>query len=169
MSSESKGLVLMTHVKRPQNLYSALFCIVSGLGVTALSQSIMYGQSVADPMGPATYPSLLGGIIAVLGVMLLVPVFAGGEGIEGKAEIFSFKDFVPLLVVSFWCVLYLVLLERIGFVPTNVILLMGCLKSMGEKNVLKMLSFSAITAIVLYYIFRTLLGVPLPTTPFLDI
>lgn len=156
--------------KNFQNLYSALFCIVSGLGVLVLSQSTMHGQSVADPLGPATYPSLLGGIIAVLGVMLLIPGLAGkGEGIEGKAEIFSFKDFVPLLVISLWCIFYLAALERIGFVLTNVILLMGCLKSMGEKNILKMLLFSAITAVVLYGIFKTLLGIPLPTTPFLDI
>jgi hypothetical protein len=159
----------MSKTSKIPNFYSGLCSVIFGLTVVALSADIK-AMSLADPVGPSRYPMLLGIAITVMGIMLFIPFFAGrGEGIEGKAELLNFGDFVPLLKVMFWCGFFAVSFEYIGFVLANIVMLLGCAASLGEKSVKKMLLFSVISSLFLYVLFRYMLGIALPTMPFLNI
>ncbi|MDR1376020.1 MAG: tripartite tricarboxylate transporter TctB family protein [Synergistaceae bacterium] len=156
----------MSKISKIPNLYSGLFSVVFGLIVVNLSADIK-AMSLADPVGPSRYPMILGIAIAVMGAMLFVPFFAGkGEGIEGKAETLNFKDFIPLLKVILWCAFFTFSFEWIGFVPANIVMLLGCTASLGERNIKKMLLFSVICSRFLYILFRHILGIALPAIPF---
>jgi hypothetical protein len=159
----------MSKISKVPNLYSGLFSVIFGLTVVNLSADIK-AMSLADPVGPSRYPMILGIAIAVMGAMLFVPSFAGkGEGMEGSAEMLNFKDFIPLLKVLFWCLFFTVSFEWIGFIPANIVMLLGCAASLGERNMKKMSLFSVICSLVLYVLFRHMLGIALPVIPFLNV
>ena len=159
----------MNKISKIPNLYSGLFSVIFGLTVAKLSADIK-AISLADPVGPSRYPMLLGIAITVMGAMLFVPFFAGkGEGIEGKAERLNFKDFIPLLKVILWCGFFTFSFEWIGFIPANIVMLLGCAVSLGERNMKKVLLFSVISSFFLYILFRYMLGIALPVIPYLNI
>ena len=96
-------------VKSPKDFWAGLMFI--GVGVFFAVWAVThYQMGSAVRMGPAYFPTLLGGLLAVLGLMTL----AGSFVIEGpKVAQFHFR---PLLLISAACVAYGYLMKPLGLV-----------------------------------------------------
>ena len=96
-------------IKSPKDFWAGLMFIGFGL-FAAIWAMTHYQMGTAVRMGPAYFPVLLGGLLAVLGVIVLLGSFA----MQGPpVPEFSFR---PLLLISLACVLYGYLMKPLGLV-----------------------------------------------------
>ena len=105
-------------IKSPKDFWAGLMFIVFGLFFLVVARNYQMGSAVR--MGPAYFPTVLGGLMAVLGGI----VFFQSLAIQGPPmPKFSFK---PLFFISLSLVLFGYLLKPIGFVLSLVVLIFVC-------------------------------------------
>src|SRR2546422_7382581 len=86
-------------IKSPKDFWSGLMFIGFGLFFMIWGMT-HYQMGTAVRMGPAYFPTVLGGMLAVLGAIVLIP----GLSVEGEPVAqFHFR---PLILISVGCVLY---------------------------------------------------------------
>jgi len=96
-------------IKSPKDFWAGLMFIGFGL-FAAVWAAAHYQMGTAVRMGPAYFPTVLGGLLAVLGLIVLFGSFA----MEGpKVPSFALR---PLLLISLACVLYGYLMKPLGLV-----------------------------------------------------
>lgn len=96
-------------IKSPKDFWSGVMFIGFGLffAIWALTN---YQMGSAVRMGPGYFPAVLGGLLALIGVAVLVPSLT----VEGPpVQRFHFR---PLLCVSIGCVLYGYLMKPAGLI-----------------------------------------------------
>ena len=96
-------------IKSPRNFWAGLMFLGFGLffAVWALAN---YQMGTAVRMGPAYFPTLLGGLLALLGLAVLVE----SVGVQGPPVArFNFR---PLVLISAACVAYGYLMKPLGLV-----------------------------------------------------
>ena len=97
------------HIKSPKDFWAGLMFIGFGL-FFAVWAATHYQMGTAVRMGPAYFPALLGGLLAVLGLIVL----AGSFAMQGpKVPAFAMR---PLILISVACVLYGYLMKPLGLV-----------------------------------------------------
>lgn len=102
-------------IKSPKDFWAGLMFIAFGL-FFAIWAWKNYQMGTAVRMGPAYFPTVLGGLLAVLGVLVLIPSFA----VEGpKVPKFGFR---PLILVLVGCLAYGYLMKPLGLVLATVAL-----------------------------------------------
>ena len=99
-------------IKSPKDFWAGWMFIVSGLFF--LVWAVMnYQMGTAVRMGPAYFPAVLGGLLAALGLIVLLGSFA----VDGpKVPRFHFR---PLLLVSVACVVYGYLMKPLGLIAAT--------------------------------------------------
>ena len=96
-------------IRSPKDFWSGLMFV--GFGVFFMVWAMThYQMGTAVRMGPAYFPTVLGGLQAVLGAIVLV----GSLAVEGP-PIAQFH-FRPLILISVGCVLYGYLMKPLGLV-----------------------------------------------------
>ena len=101
-------------IKSPRDFWAGLMFIAFGLFFLVVARNYQMGSAVR--MGPAYFPTVLGGIMAVLGAIVLFQSLML-EG--GKMPRFSFK---PIFFISLSLILFGYLLKPLGFILSLVIL-----------------------------------------------
>jgi len=102
-------------IKSPKDFWAGVMFIAfgGGMGVIALKN---YQMGTAVRMGPAYFPVVLGGILAVLGLILLLRSFAlRGE----KVPKFRFR---PLLFILVACLAFAYTLKLLGLIGATLLL-----------------------------------------------
>ncbi|HKQ27914.1 MAG TPA: tripartite tricarboxylate transporter TctB family protein [Burkholderiales bacterium] len=96
-------------IKSPKDFWSGVMFL--GVGVFFVAWAATYYQmGTAVRMGPAYFPTLLGGLLAFLGLVVLAESFVA----EGpKVPQFAFR---PLVMISIGCVAYGYLMKPLGLV-----------------------------------------------------
>lgn len=96
-------------IKSPKDFWAGIMFLGFGL-FFAIWAPIFYQIGTAVRMGPAYFPTVLGGLLAVLGAFTLLGSFA----IQGPpVPALSLR---PLILVSVGCVLYGYLMKPLGLV-----------------------------------------------------
>lgn len=104
----------MMKIKSPKDFWAGLMFI--GFGLFFLIASGNYQMGSAVRMGPAYFPTVLGGLMAVLGaIVLLQSLIFDGE----KVPKLSFK---PIFYISLSLVLFGYLLKPLGFILSLAVL-----------------------------------------------
>ena len=96
-------------IKSPKNFWAGIMFIGFGafFAVWALAN---YQMGTAVRMGPAYFPAVLGGLLAVLGAITLSESFA----VDGpRVPTFNFR---PLILISAACVIYGYLMKPAGLI-----------------------------------------------------
>jgi hypothetical protein len=96
-------------IKGPKEFWAGLMFIGFGLFfmIWALTH---YQMGTAVRMGPAYFPAVLGGLLAFLGLLVLLEAFA----LEGpKVPAFAFR---PLILISAACVVYGYVMKPAGLI-----------------------------------------------------
>ena len=115
--------------------------------------------------GPALFPVLIGIGLLLTGVVLIVrgltrlrtePVFSGGAWLRSGPHLINFLAIVGGLL------LYILVSDRLGFIPTALLLLFGWLLLFRGGRPISSLVIALGVTLAVDYLFSDLLLVPLP-------
>ena len=95
-------------IRDPQDFWAGLMFVVLGAAFMWFARSYDYGS--AAKMGPGYFPTMLGGILAVLGAITLL------RGLAFKGESVGRFNWKPLLLVLGSLVLFGIALQWLGLV-----------------------------------------------------
>jgi hypothetical protein len=102
-------------IKSPKDFWAGLMFIGFG-GFFMIWALTHYQMGTAVRMGPAYFPTVLGGLLAFLGILVFIESFA----MEGPA-VPTFK-FRPLILISAACVVYGYTMKPLGLVLATALL-----------------------------------------------
>jgi hypothetical protein len=97
-------------IRNKKDFWAGVMFIVTGMLFMAFSQQ--YQMGTAAKMGPAYFPTVLGGLMAVLGLMLAVPAVRM-NATETRVEPFRFKVIGTILAAV---AAYALTLPTLGFI-----------------------------------------------------
>jgi putative tricarboxylic transport membrane protein len=130
--------------------------VVVGLGVAALLGSLALGAgSLAGP-GTGTWPLLVSTVLVVLGLGLLALT-----GRTRDAERFTRASWLVLAALA-TMIVFVALIEVIGFEIPAALLVFGWLKVLGREPWRRSIITSLATVVAFYVVFVGLLAVPIP-------
>jgi hypothetical protein len=145
-------------IKSPKDFWSGLMFLGFGL-FFVIWAAIYYQMGTAVRMGPAYFPVLLGGLLAVLGLVILLESFV----VEGPpVPAFAFR---PLILLSVGCVLYGYLMKPLGlFVATLALVVVSALGG-HEFKWKEVLILYVILMLFSWLVFVRGLTLPFPLCP----
>jgi hypothetical protein len=159
-------------VDKRADLALAVVVMLLGLAVVYLSRDIRHGV-LQDPIGPAGFASVLGGLIAALGLILVVRrlvswrrsggrVYAdGGEGDELGLPASGIRPFVILAVGFGWDLM----LPRIGFIVATWLACLVAMVAMRTRSVVKLVVIPICFSLLTWVLFTRLSGLRFPAGP----
>jgi len=145
-------------IKSPKDFWAGLMFM--GFGAFFLVWAVIhYQMGTAVRMGPAYFPTMLGGLLAVLGLFVLLGSFA----IEGPpVPEFAFR---PLILISVGCVLYGYLMKPLGLVGATAALVYVSALGGHEFNWKEATVLYVILILFSYLVFVKGLTLPFPVWP----
>lgn len=111
--------------------------------------------------GPAYVPILLAALLFVFGVILL---FTAGRA--PSLSSLRWSEWRHALAILLTCVFAVFAIERLGYRLTVLLALIFLVKGVEKRGWISSLAFAFCMAFGSYYLFYTLLRVPLPQGPF---
>ncbi|HET9352114.1 MAG TPA: tripartite tricarboxylate transporter TctB family protein [Burkholderiales bacterium] len=149
-------------IKSPKDFWAGLMFIGVGLFfmIWALTH---YQMGTAVRMGPAYFPAVLGGLLAFLGLLVLIEAFA----MEGpKVPTFSFR---PLVLISVACVVYGYLMKPLGLIAATAALVFIAAFGGHEFKWKEVTILFAVLIVFSILVFVKGLSLPFPICPaFMD-
>jgi putative tricarboxylic transport membrane protein len=143
--------------------------VIGGALVLFALAMIAYTRTFPDMpgqhYGPALFPVLIGIGFLITGAILIVsglarrttePLFGGGEWLRSGPHVLNFLAVVGGLL------LYILVSDRLGFIPTALLLLFGWLVLFRGGKPLSSLLIALAVTLGVDYAFSQLLLVPLP-------
>ena len=124
---------------------------------------------IGDPLGPRAFPALIGGGLVLSGLLLFLEIWTKRRRTaDAVAEPRSAEQkHVALLLLAMvgWTALYYVSFDRLGYLIATPLFILGLLCYFNRRRHVVNLAVAAGFTIVVYLLFSTLLGVPLPAGP----
>ncbi len=149
-------------IKSPKDFWAGLMFIGVGLFfmIWALTH---YQMGTAVRMGPAYFPTMLGGLLAFLGLLVLIEGFA----MHGpKVPPFNFR---PLILISAACVVYGYLMKPLGLILATAALVFIAAFGGHEFKWKEVTILFAVLIVFSVLVFVKGLGLPFPICPnFMD-
>ncbi len=129
------------------------------LGATVMVLAQDYRMGTGARMGPGYFPTMLGGLLALLGLSLAVPaLLRDGEG-------FPRLHFRPLLVILASILLFGATLQYLGFVAAVAALVLASSLADRDLKPVEALGVAAFMVTFCVGVFWWLLGMPLNLWP----
>lgn len=137
-----------------KDFWSGLMLI--GAGAAALIIGLEYRLGSALRMGPGYFPSVLGGILILLGFLVLAKGLKSGDRIEGRWSLRA------LILLPMSLVLFGLLMENAGFVPALLVLIVGSGAAGEDFKVGETLILAIVLTLCAVAVFVWGLGLPFP-------
>jgi hypothetical protein len=141
-------------IKSRENFLSGLMFIGFGLAAVIISRD--YPAGTAMRMGPGYFPTMIGGLLILLGAIISGVSLANDGGTE-RSTGFAWR---PLILLSLAFVLFGITMESLGFVPALVILIMTAALAGKEFRLIEALILMVILIVAAIAIF--IYGIELP-------
>ncbi|MBP1723967.1 MAG: tripartite tricarboxylate transporter TctB family protein [Deltaproteobacteria bacterium] len=128
------------------------------LGGAVMTQSTRLSLGNLHNPGPGFMPFLLGIAMVLLSgrsYLEISPIAAGEKMNDGQEK-------KPILLIFGGLILYLALMDLLGFYVSTFLLLIYLMRTCGEKQYWRSLWISGITVIVVYVVFYKLFIIPFP-------
>ena len=139
-------------IKHPKDFYAGLLYASIGVGAVVIARGYHLGTSVR--MGPGYFPSILGGLLILVGVISMIRAFLhDGEAIKP----FSWKE-ISLVLGS--TVLFGLLVGGAGLVPSLIILVLVSAWASDQFNLRTALLLAILTSVFSALVFVKGLGLP---------
>lgn len=148
----------LEHARRRDHVTGAVLLVFSAL--VAVASWRLPGTAAADEVGPKAYPIALAVLLAVLSVALALG--GGKRAGETLTRDQVLKGFLPIAALL---VLYLLLVQRLGFAICTIGLLLACFRLKGEKSWRLNVAVAVGAALSIWAVFGYLLNVQLRLLP----
>jgi uncharacterized membrane protein len=136
-----------------KDFWSGAMLIVIGGGALFIARNYQFGTSLR--MGPGYFPTVLGAMLVMFGVYFVMQgLRSSAEKIEGSWSLRA------LLIVPLSLVLFGLLIDRAGFVPAMLVLVIGSAAASSQFRLVEVLVFSALLTACCVIVFIWLLGLP---------
>lgn len=150
-------------IKHQKDFWSGLMFLVIGLAFAGFAQQ--YALGAAQRMGPGYFPTVLGGLLALLGLIITIRGLARAEA-GGEVERFHFG---PLAVVLGAVALFALLLRPAGLVVALLVLIGVSAYASHEFRLREVIPLAAFLVLLVLAVFIWGLGMVVPVWPaFLD-
>jgi len=126
------------------------------IGVLAVAVARDYPMGTAMRMGPAYFPTVLGGILVVLGAWVMARGLRSGDRVQGE---WGWK---PLAFVVLSIVLFGFILGRFGLVPALVAMFLAAAAGGREFRYREVLGLTAVMCVFAVVVFIWVLKMPYP-------
>jgi Tripartite tricarboxylate transporter TctB family len=144
-------------IRAPRDFWAGVMFIAFGVGFALVAQNYQMGTSVR--MGPAYFPTVLGAMLAVLGIAILIQSLVTAGPPVAK---FFFR---PLILIVLAIVLFGILLKPLGLVLSCAILVgIGALGGFEFKAKEVAILYVVLTLFAVW-VFVKGLGLPIPIWP----
>ncbi|OWW19791.1 tripartite tricarboxylate transporter TctB family protein [Noviherbaspirillum denitrificans] len=141
-------------IRDPKDFWSGVIFIIVGLAAVIIGRD--YSMGTAGRMGPAYFPTILGGILTLIGLVGVGrSMFKSGEGI-GR---FAVRENALILVAT---VLFGVLIRGAGLAVAVVVLVMISGYASVKFKVVPFLAVAVGLAVFAVLVFTIGLGLPMP-------
>ncbi|HWL27785.1 MAG TPA: tripartite tricarboxylate transporter TctB family protein [Burkholderiaceae bacterium] len=144
-------------IKAPKDFWSGMIFVAFGVGFVAVAREYPMGSALE--MGAAYFPTLVGGLLAIMGVVLV-----GSSTVKAGEAIGHIGIRIPFLVVGA-LVLFGYLLDWLGLIPAIIALIFVGSAGGHEFRFWEVLIFALVVAAMAVGIFSFVLGVPLKLGP----
>jgi hypothetical protein len=150
-------------VKSQQDLWAGLMFIAFGLFFVVVAQ-MNYQMGSAVRMGPGYFPTVLGGLLAFLGLLVLIDAL-----VEEGPDVAKFH-FRPLLFIAVSSLAFAYLLKPLGLVLASVALVFIAAYGGHEFKFKEVAIMSVVLVIFSVLVFVKGLTLPFPICPsFVDV
>lgn len=138
---------------------SFLFVII---GVFLIVESQKFSQSAyGSNIGPDKFPTILGGILVLLSIVLFSKTFKYGKSNQTKLNLDYKRFFIVLITIT----LYALLLEPLGYVISTFLLLVVGFQTIEKGKLLYSVIFAALFSGIVFYLYVKILNGTLPAFP----
>ncbi len=140
---------------------SGLLCLLIGMGFVA--GGVKMGLGPVSAPGAGFFPAALGGILSALSLALLITTALGKFRAEEKQRFWKEKNsWVKIALVLLSLILFMLLLEFLGYIITTIIFVFFLLKFVGKKGWRISIVMAVLVSLGSYALFKMALGVSLP-------
>ncbi|MPZ36781.1 MAG: tripartite tricarboxylate transporter TctB family protein [Rhizobiales bacterium] len=144
-------------IRSPNDFWCGLFFVALGVAFMVLARNYRLGTPAR--MGPGFFPTILGGLLAALGLSLTIPALVrDGDPLPG----FGLR---PLLAILVGIVVFALLLAPLGFVIAAAALILIAGLAEPELRRLEQLGLTLFLIAFSVAIFVVMLGLPLNLWP----
>jgi len=141
-------------IRHPKDFWSGIVFLLFGLSAIVIGQD--YEMGTAGRMGPAYFPSVLGGLLSLVGAASLIrSFFRQGEPI-GRLY---WRELALVLVAV---LLFGFLVRDAGLIPATLVLIMVSSYAGQKFNLAKSIALAIGAALFAVGLFVKLLGLPMP-------
>ena len=136
-----------------KDFWSGVMLIVIGGGALFIARNYQFGSSLR--MGPGYFPTVLGALLVMFGVYFAIQgLRSGAEKLEGTWSLRA------LIVLPLSLVLFGLLIDRAGFIPAMLALIIGSAAASTQFKLVEVLLFSAFLTAMCVIVFVWALGLP---------
>jgi hypothetical protein len=146
-------------IQHQKDFWSGVMFLAIGLAFVGFSQS--YEVGTAQRMGPAYFPTALGGLLAILGLVIAIK---GLRNREPGGDIARFH-FGPLLIVLSAVALFGLLLRPAGLVAALLVLIGVSAYASHEFRLREIVPLAAFLVVLVLAVFVWGLGLVIPLWP----
>lgn len=140
--------------RRNKDLWAGVMLIAVGAFAVIVARDYAFGTALR--MGPGYFPSVLGGTLVLFGIYLVAAGLRRGEAIEGNWSLRA------LIVLPLSLVLFGALMDRAGFIPALMVLIVGSAAASSEFKLVEALALAAGLTAFAVVLFIWGLGLPYP-------
>jgi hypothetical protein len=137
---------------RNKDFWSGVMLLVIGLGAGYIASG--YPMGTVLRMGSGFFPTILSGILVLFGLALIARSIKTTESIEGGWSIRA------LIILPIAFALFGYLLDRAGFVPAMVVLVVGSALAGSEFRLIEVLALAVFMTAISIAVFIWGLGLP---------
>ena len=142
----------LTFLER-KDFWSGVMLIAIGGAAIFIARNYEFGSSLR--MGPGYFPVVLGGLLIAFGV------FIGAKGFRPDAETLEQSwSLRALIILPLSLVLFGALIDRAGFIPAMLALIIGSATASVQFRLIEMLWFSVVLTALCVIVFIWSLGLP---------
>ncbi|MBX9758401.1 MAG: tripartite tricarboxylate transporter TctB family protein [Beijerinckiaceae bacterium] len=143
----------MIRVTHPQDFWSGLLFMSIGAAAAYLGRDFVFGTMTR--MGPGFLPTVLAWLLIAIGA------FVAARGLTLKGSRIEPSTWRPQIVIVIAIVLFALMIERVGLVPTVFVVTNVASIAATEFRFRDSLLLSAGLSVACYLVFVTMLGLPL--------
>jgi hypothetical protein len=144
-------------IRSPKDFWAGLIFVVIGGGFVLLSQQYRLGDM--HRMGPAMFPTLVGVLLAALGLVMSLRAFV----LDGEPVPRFYARPIGISLIAI--VLFGVALQWLGLVAAIAMLVLVGAYAARDVRPLENLALAAVMIVFSVAVFAWLLGLPLPLWP----
>lgn len=140
-------------------------CILIAISIYFLRESNSLPPSSLGIPGSAFFPRLICFAFIIFGGILIIRSFKKGEA-ERKITLILKQDLIRVLAVILLCGIYIFSIPFLGFILTSILFIVFLMFIFQVKRIGIIILWGFLVTLIIYFIFKILLKVPLPAGMF---